>query len=252
METGETGIAVASRFFYVGSVVPWLRAGIGGVATQSNANTSFGPRGLELLERGASPQEALDILLRADAGRDGRQLGIVAPDGRSVTYTGSECTAWAGGRSGPGYAVQGNILAGEAVVAALEKGFLESKGFNGFGDRAIDVRVDDHADPLGEIARLTHLALVNDTWNRAWAAFTGKRFAEALPIQRTAVALAEQHAPGMLGEVVYDLAVILQANGAGDEAVGAARRAIGVNPRLREQALRDKDLETLRSRIVAP
>jgi uncharacterized Ntn-hydrolase superfamily protein len=288
-QTGETGIAVASRFFSVGSVVPWLRAGIGGVATQSNANTTYGPRGLELLERGASPREALDILLRSDPGRNGRQVGIVAPDGRSVTYTGSDCTAWAGGRSGPGYAVQGNILAGEVVVAALEKGFFDARGqplalrllaalvagdaaggdsrgrqsaalvvvrerggFNGFTDRAIDVRVDDHADPLGEIARLTRLALVNDTWNRAWAAFTEKRFAEALPRQREAVALAEQHAPGMLGEVVYDLAVILQANGASDEAVAAARRAIGLNPRLREQALRDKDLEAVRARIVAP
>lgn len=287
--TGELGIAVASRFFSVGSVVPWAKAGVGAVATQSNANTSYGPRGLELLAAGASPQEALAILLRADDGRDGRQVGIVSADGRGVTYTGRECTSWAGGRSGPNYAVQGNILAGEAVVAGLEKGFLESKGkplaerllaalvagdaaggdsrghqsaalvvvrehggFNGFGDRAIDVRVDDHADPIGEIARLTRLALVNDTWNQAWAAFTGKRFAEALPIQRRAVALAEQHAPGMLGEVVYDLAVILQANGASDEAVAAARRAIGLNPKLREQALRDKDLEAVRARIVAP
>jgi uncharacterized Ntn-hydrolase superfamily protein len=285
-EAGEVGVAVASRFFAVGSVVPWARAGSGAVATQSNANTTFGLRGLDLLSSDATPEEALTILLRADSGRDGRQVGIVAADGRSITYTGTNCTAWAGGRSGSGYAVQGNILAGESVVAALERGFLEAKGkplaerllaallagdaaggdsrghqsaallvarvgggYNGFTDRAIDVRVDDHADPMGEIARLTRLGLVNDTWNRAWAAFTSKRFADALSGQRQAVALAEAHAPGMLGEVVYDLAVILEANGRREEALAAVQRAIRLNPRLREQALRDKDLEALRSQL---
>ncbi len=285
-EAGELGIAVASRFFSVGSVVPWARAGVGAVATQSNANTSFGPRGLELLERGASAQETLGVLLRADAGRNGRQLGIVAPDGNSASYTGPSCTTWAGGRHGPGYAVQGNILIGEAVVAAMERGFLEAKGkplaerllaalqagdaaggdsrghqsaallvvrerggYNGFTDRAIDVRVDDHADPLGEIARLTRLGLVNDTWNRGWTAFTEKRYGDALPWQRKAVALAEQHTPGMLGEVVYDLAVILLANGAADESFAALERAISLNPKLRQQALHDDDLAALRALI---
>src|SRR5262245_43627680 len=103
-EAGEVGVAVASRFFAVGSVVPWAHAGVGAVATQSNANTTFGPRGLELLQRGTSARETLDVLLRADDGRDGRQVGIVSADGGSVTYTGTRCTAWAGGRSGPGYA----------------------------------------------------------------------------------------------------------------------------------------------------
>ncbi len=285
-EAGELGIAVASRFFSVGSVVPWARAGVGAVATQSNANTTFGPRGLELLERGASAQETLGVLLRADEGRNGRQVGVVAPDGGSATHTGPNCTTWAGGRHGPGYAVQGNILTGEAVVVAMERGFLDSKGkplaerllaalragdaaggdsrghqsaallvvrarggYNGFTDRAIDVRVDDHADPIAEIARLTRLGLVNDTWNRGWTAFTEKRYAEALPWQREALALAEQYAPGMLGEVVYDLAVILLANGAGDESVAALERAIGLNPKLRQAALHDDDLAALRPRL---
>ncbi len=286
-ESGELGIAVASRFFSVGSVVPWAKAGVGAVATQSNANTTYGVRGLNLLERGALPKEVLDALLRKDDGRDGRQVGIVSADGKGVTYTGKECTSWAGGRSGPGYAVQGNILTGEAVVVALEKGFLESKGkplaerllaaliagdaaggdsrghqsaallvvregggFNGFTDRAIDVRVDDHADPIGEIARLTRLGLVNDTWNRAWAAFTQKHYADALPLQQQALALAEKHATGMLGEVVYDYAVILKANGRNDEALAAVQRAVGLNPKLKVQALRDKDLEGLQLSMV--
>jgi uncharacterized Ntn-hydrolase superfamily protein len=284
-EAGEAGVAVASRFFAVGSVVPWARAGVGAVATQSNANTTFGPRGLELLERGVRPQEALDVLLRADSGRDRRQVGLVSADGASATYSGTGCTAWAGGRSGPGYAVQGNILAGEAVVAALEKRFLETKGrplaerlleallagdaaggdsrgrqsaailvvrdrggYNGFTDRAVDVRVDDHADPMGEIARLTRLALVNDSWNRGWTAFTEKRYPEALGWQRKTAEMAER-TPAMLPEVLYDLAVILQANGQGEEALNVVERAITLNPKLREQALRDDDLAPLRSRL---
>jgi uncharacterized Ntn-hydrolase superfamily protein len=284
-EAGEVGIAVASRFFAVGSVLPWARAGVGAVATQSNANTTFGPRGLELMERGVAAQEALDVLLRADSGRDGRQVGMVSADGGSATYSGPKCTAWAGGRKGPGYAAQGNILTGEPVVAALERRFLETKGrplaerlleallagdaaggdsrgrqsaailvvrerggYNGFTDRAVDVRVDDHADPMGEIARLTRLALVNDSWNRGWTAFTEKRYPEALRWQRKTVELAEK-VPTMLPEVVYDLAVILQANGQSDQALEAVERAIGLNPKLREQALRDEDLKALRDRL---
>jgi hypothetical protein len=110
--TGELGVAVASRFFAVGSVVPWAKAGVGAVATQSYANTTFGWRGLELLEQGLTPEEAIDKLTAADDDPARRQLGIVAADGKSATYTGAECLAWAGGRHGPNYAAQGNILAG--------------------------------------------------------------------------------------------------------------------------------------------
>lgn len=284
-ESGEVGVAVASRFFSVGSVVPWARAGVGAVATQSNANTSFGPRGLELLERGLGARETLDVLLRTDAGRDGRQVGVVTADGGSASHTGPRCTAWAGGRNGPGYAVQGNILAGEPVVAAMERRFLETRGqplalrlleallagdaaggdargrqsaallvarerggYNGFTDRAVDVRVDDHADPMGEIARLTRLALVNDNWNRGWTAFTGKQYPEALRWQRKTAELAES-APAMLPEVLYDLAVIQLANGATDEALATLKRALASNPKLRAQALKDDDLASVRSRI---
>ena len=124
----ELGIAVASRFFSVGSVVPWAKANVGAVATQSFSNTSFGWRGLELLEKGATPEEVMEILLRNDDDPDRRQVGIVSSDGKSITYTGIKCLPWAGGRSGPNYAIQGNILAGESVVTAMEKTFLETKG----------------------------------------------------------------------------------------------------------------------------
>ena len=241
---GEVGVAVASRFFSVGSVVPWGKGGIGAVATQASANTSFGPRGLELLERGASPKEIADILLRNDENPTRRQFAIVAADGRSVTYTGPNCTPWAGGRSGPDYAVQGNILAGEAVVVAMERGFLDTKGtladrmyaallagdakggdsrgkqsaalivlkpgtgFGGVDDRAIDIRVDDHPEPFKELGRLLDYAQMNYAWNSAWTLFTQKKYAEALPFQERAARLKPDNA-----EVSYDLAVIRAAAG---------------------------------------
>ncbi|MBI5442069.1 MAG: DUF1028 domain-containing protein, partial [Deltaproteobacteria bacterium] len=193
---GEVGVAVASRFFAVGTVVPWARASVGAVATQSSANTSFGPNGLDLMARGATAEEALKVLLRGDEGRDRRQVGLVTASGDSATYTGSGCNSWAGGRRGPNYAIQGNILTGEPVVAAVEKSFLANTGkplaerllaalaagdaaggdsrgrqsaallvcrakggYNGFTDRAVDVRVDDHADPFRELSRLVAMGV---------------------------------------------------------------------------------------------
>jgi uncharacterized Ntn-hydrolase superfamily protein len=284
-EAGELGVAVASRFFSVGSVVPWAQAGVGAAATQASANTSWGSRGLELLARGVSPDEVVAILTRGDEEREGRQFGIVRPDGGSATYTGPRCTAWAGGRSGPGYAVQGNILAGEAVVAALEGSFLDTKGqplalrlfaaleagdaaggdsrgrqsaallvvrdkggFNGFGDRAIDVRVDDHPDPIRELGRLARMGLVNDRWNQGWTAYRQKRHVDALRFQRETARLAEE-VPAMLPEVLYDYAVILGANGDVPAARGALDRALALNPRLRAQADADADLEPVRKAV---
>ncbi len=125
---GELGVAVASRFFAVGAVVPWAKAGVGAIATQASANTTYGPEGLALLASGKTAQETLEALLAKDDGRDRRQVGIVSATGASATYTGPGTTPWAGGRSGPDSAVQGNILAGEKVVAGLERAFEETKG----------------------------------------------------------------------------------------------------------------------------
>jgi uncharacterized Ntn-hydrolase superfamily protein len=283
---GELGVAVASRFFAVGSVVPFARAGIGAVATQANVNTTYGERGLELLREGLTPEEIVSVLTRADAGREARQLGVVAADGRSATYSGPGCNAWAGGRRGPSYAVQGNILTGEPVVAAMEKAFLASVGqrlalrlvaalrageeaggdsrgkqsaallvvrakggFNGYTDRAIDVRVDDGPDPVGELRRLADLAVVNDSWNQGWTAFTEKRHPDALRLQEETARLAENQ--GIFPEVLYDLAVIQVANGKGEEALATLRRAVSLNPKLAHQARVDKDLDPIRSRVDA-
>jgi len=279
-EAGEVGVAVASRFFAVGTVVPHAAADVGAVATQSYANTTFGPRGLELLRGGAGPEAVLKTLLDADDDPSRRQVGIVAADGGSVTYTGDGCLAWAGGRRGPGYAAQGNILTGPEVVEAMEKAFLDSKGkplaerlylaiaagdaaggdsrgkqsaalvvvragggYGGYTDRAVDLRVDDHAEPIVELGRLVGLALVNDTWNRGWSAFTAKDYPEALRRQEQAAARAE--GTSMYPEVLYDLAVIRLANSDRDGALAALRQAVTLNPKLRKAALADGDLGDL-------
>ena len=276
--TNELGVAVASRFFAVGGVVPFAAAGVGAVATQANANMSFGPRALELLERGVKPQEAMRVLLRDDPTAKQRQVAIVGADGTSVTYTGTETNAWAGGRNGPNYAVQGNILAAEGVVVAMEKAFLETKGtlarrmyaalsageaaggdsrgkqsaallvvkeragYNGGSDRAIDIRVDDHPEPFIELGRLLNMGEMNYAWNEGWTAFTEKRYAEALVAQERAVALQPE-----LPELVYDLAVIRLAAGKRAEALQALEKALRLNPKLKKQASADRDLEALRA-----
>jgi uncharacterized Ntn-hydrolase superfamily protein len=275
--TGELGVAVASRFFAVGSVVPWARADVGAVATQSFANTSFGWRALELLELGAGPEEALAILLHNDDDPDRRQLGIVAADGRSETYTGKGCIPWAGGRNGPNYAVQGNILTGEDVVLAMEKTFLETggtlaerlyaallagdskggdsrgkqsaallivkknAGYGGYTDRAIDIRVDDHPDPFGELGRLLNYAQMNYAWNEGWTLFTRKKGAEAVPHLERALRLAPENP-----ELLYDMALIYVSAGRSEDALAALEKALRLNPKLRQQASTDTDLDALR------
>ncbi len=191
--TQQLGIAVQSKFIAVGAVVPWAKAGVGAVATQSYANTTFGPRGLEMIEKGVKPDEVLAKLLEADPGKERRQAGIVDAKGRSATFTGKECLAWAGGVSGENFCAQGNILAGEDVVKNMAKAWKESTGdlgerliaalqagqdaggdvrgmqsaallivregwgYAGLNDRYRDVRVDDHAEPIKELKRVYEL-----------------------------------------------------------------------------------------------
>lgn len=275
--TGELGVAVASRFFAVGSVVPWARADIGAVATQSFANTTFGWRGLELLEKGASPEEIVGILLRNDPNPARRQFGIVAADGKSATYTGKDCVPWAGGRSGANYAAQGNILAGEGVVVAMESTYVHTNGtlaerlyaalvagdrmggdsrgkqsaalivvkknagYSGYTDRAIDIRVDDHPEPFKELGRLLEYAQMNYAWNEAWTLFRQQKAVEGLPHMEHAAHLAPKNP-----EVLYDLAVIRLATGKETEALDALRQALAANPKLKSQARGDSDLGKLR------
>src|SRR5437764_10217035 len=127
-QAGESGIAVQSKFLAVGAVVPWAKAGVGAIATQSFANTSYGPRGLELLGQGKTAEATLKQLTGGDEGAAVRQVGIIDANGEAATFTGDKCNAWAGGKIGKFYACQGNLLAGEAVVTEMAKAFENAKG----------------------------------------------------------------------------------------------------------------------------
>ncbi len=192
-QAGESGIAVQSKFLAVGAVVPWAKAGAGAIATQSWANTSYGPRGLELLASGLSVQETLAQLIGEDDGRASRQVGIVGVDGQPATFTGDQCFPWAGGQVGEHYTCQGNILVGKDTVLAMARTFGQTTGrlcdrlvaalaagqaaggdsrgqqsaallvvrqgggYGGFNDRFIDLRVDDHPQPINELQRILQL-----------------------------------------------------------------------------------------------
>src|ERR687887_2071311 len=127
-ENGDVGVAVQSRYFAVGAVVPWGRAGVGAVATQAAGRAAYGPEILDLLARGLEPAEAIEHALADDERRETRQLGVVDARGRAAAFTGSECNEWAGHATGPGYAAQGNILAGERVVTEMARAFEETTG----------------------------------------------------------------------------------------------------------------------------
>ncbi|MBD3368814.1 DUF1028 domain-containing protein [Candidatus Fermentibacteria bacterium] len=191
--TGEAGVAVASRVLAVGHIVPWAEPGAGALATQALANAGFGPLGIGLLDDGFTAVEVEDSLRRSDPDIEQRQLGVVDMSGRSASLTGSETLDWAGGLSGPGYAVQGNILVGPEVVADMETAFLETEGplarrllsalragdlaggdkrgkqsaailvvrpgggYQRSSDLLVDIRVDDHTDPVSELIRIYEL-----------------------------------------------------------------------------------------------
>ena len=189
----EWGIAVQSKFLGVGAVVPWAKAGVGAVATQSYANTAYGPKGLELMAQGKTAQEVLEILIADDPEREMRQFGLIDAEGNAASFTGKECYDWAGGLTGAHFAAQGNILVDEKTVNAMGRVFEETQGtlaarllaaldagqeaggdsrgkqsaalfvvkeaggYGGFNDRYVDLRVDDHPDPIKELIRLYQL-----------------------------------------------------------------------------------------------
>jgi len=187
------GIAVASKFPAVGAVVPWAIAGAGAVATQSYANTTFGPQGLALMSEGKSAQATIDTLLAEDDERDMRQVGIVDKEGKAASYTGKKCLSWAGGKVGKHFAAQGNILTGPETIDAMVDAFQGTTGdlpdrlfasllagdraggdrrgkqsaailvvkpeggYGGFNDRWLDYRVDDHEDPIPRLGELIEM-----------------------------------------------------------------------------------------------
>ncbi len=189
-ETKDLGVAVASKFIAVGAIVPWAKANVGAIATQALANVSYGPRGLELLSKGYSARKVIETLVSDDPLRDERQIGIVDSKGEAAAFTGKKCFEYAGHIVGDGYAVQGNILAGSEVLEEMAKAFERTKGelvdkllaaleagdraggdrrgkqsaailvvrekggYGGYTDKYVDLRVDDHKEPVLELKRL--------------------------------------------------------------------------------------------------
>ena len=207
LEAGQWGVSVQSKFLSVGSVVPWAEPHVGAIATQAYANPRYGPQGLELLREGLSAQEVVDRLTGADDGRDHRQLGIVDAQGNAASYTGKECMDWAGGRTGAGYAAQGNILVSAETVDALAETFEATAGkplavrlidclaaaqeaggdsrgqqssallvverdggYARMSDVVVELRVEDHERPIEELRRIyvLHDEIFGKTPRRLW------------------------------------------------------------------------------------
>ena len=275
--TQELGVAVQSRAFSVGMAVPWAEAGVGAIATQATTNESFGPMGLGRLRSGDSAPEALWRLVDSDSGSAHRQIGIVDAHGRSAGFTGKLCSEWAGGVTGPGYAIQGNILAGEGVVKGMERAFLETRGelaerllaalvagqaaggdrrgmesaallvvrpseeYPEYRTRYVDLRVEDHKDPINELVRvyrilegqrlaeahLRYAGLYERTGRKDLAAIERDRVGQALG---RALTRTDNDASTLNG-----LAWICATNNVHlDEALAAAERASALEPKSAE------------------
>lgn len=216
--TGDLGIAVASRYFAVGAVVPWADAGVGAVATQASVNVGYGPRALELLRNGLTAQQVMDKLFAEDTfpGKDGRQLAIVDARGNIAVFTGDAANAWRGHVKGKTWSAQGNILVGQHVVEAMGRAFDQTNdelaeklyaalkagdeaggdsrgrqsasilvvrktgGRNTNNDRYVFVNVDDHQDPMGELRRLMNIQMTINHGGAVNRALTANDFATAL------------------------------------------------------------------------
>jgi uncharacterized Ntn-hydrolase superfamily protein len=275
----EVGCAVQSKYFAVGNVVPWARAGVGAVATQAAGVAAYGPRALDELAAGASPAEAIERVLAGDGERETRQLGAVTAAGEAASFTGAGCLAWAGHRTGPGYAVQGNILAGEAVAEEMERAFLETAGELAHRlvaaleagqaaggdsrgqqsaavvveregasaetrervDRVCDLRVDDHPEPISELRRLLG---IHERWDALRRASVHHR---AGAYERGVEILAAAHERfGDDATVLYDLACYEALAGRLDQARAHLERSLALEPSYAPMAATDQDLEALR------
>ena len=280
LEAGEVGCAVQSKYFAVGAVVPWAKAGVGAVATQAAGVAAYGPRALAELERGSSPEGALEQVLAEDDARETRQLGIVTAEGLAASFTGRECNAWAGDVQGPGFAAQGNILAGEPVVSEMARAYEETpgrlawrlmaaleaaeaaggdrrgrqsaaivversgaaaEGPEGLG-RVVDLRVDDHPEPVEELRRLLR---IHDQWRvvtESMAFYERGEYAQGID---AILAGIEEGEPSAV--VLYQLACFESLAGRRDDAVEHLRRSIAKDPSMREAALADSDFDPLRA-----
>jgi uncharacterized Ntn-hydrolase superfamily protein len=278
-KTGEVGVAVQSKYFAVGAVVPWARAGVGAVATQALGLARYGPLLLDALSRGDRPADALKAALAEDAMAARRQVAVVRADGEAASHTGDGCQPWAGGRSGPGFAAQGNILAGpevveemaraftvsagslaERLVSALEAGqaaggdsrgqqsaavLVEQAGYHAVGsegiDRLVDLRVDDHPQPIAELRRLLGLRLRQELSSRAMRFYNNSDFRAAAAVMAEGNARFPNSA-----DVLYNLACFESLAGKKEDALHHLVESITLDSSFRTLAARDSDFDPVR------
>jgi len=262
--TKDLGVAVHSRYFSVGSVVPWAEAEVGAIATQSFVNVSYGPQGLQLLMKGLTINEVIQRLTSQDKAKDFRQLGIVDSKGNVAVFTGKKCLKWAGSKIGKNYATLGNILAGEEVVSNMGKRFESTEddlarklvaaleggeeaggdirgkqsasllvvrkggGRGGYGDRYIDLRVEDHTNPVGELKRLLDLTRVYCLIDESEDKFTAGNLENALSTIRKAISLNPN-----IDDAHINLAIICLKLERKEEAFRAFKEALRINPKLK-------------------
>jgi len=275
-QTGEVGVAVASKYFAVGAVVPWAKAGIGAIATQSYVNFDYGIIGLELLEAGLTPQQVIDSLIAGDSGYERRQVGVIDVRGNAATYTGPGCLNWAGGKVGRNCVAQGNILVSDSVVNNMIEAFEKTNGdladklmaallagdaaggdsrgkqsaalyvaADNEGlryDRKIDIRVDDSPEPFAELNRIYKIAKALSHLDAAGNYYRQGELTMAVREARRAVELGPD-----LPETYYDLACYLALAGQFDEALASIGTAIEKSPRFKSMAAGDSDLDGLRT-----
>lgn len=259
--TGDLGVAVQSHWFSVGSVVPWAEAGVGAVATQSFVEPSYGPKGLALMKQGAVPADALERLLAADAQRDVRQVAMVDAKGRVAAHTGAKCIPAASHHIGDGYTTEANLMLTGEVPDAMASAFEAATGplaermlaaldaAQGVGgdargkqsaailvvkakasdkpwtDRIVDLRVEDHPEPLKELRRLLTLHRAYELMNRGDDASAEGKMEDALKAYGNARAMVPEN-----DEFVFWTAVALCANGRTDDALPLFAKAFRMNP----------------------
>ncbi|HTU01687.1 MAG TPA: DUF1028 domain-containing protein [Candidatus Sulfotelmatobacter sp.] len=265
--TGQLGVAVQSHWFSVGGTVPWAEAGVGAVATQAFAEPEYGPKGLDLLRRGAAPEKALADLLKADDGREVRQVGIVDSKGRATAHTGARCMEHAGHSIGPGFTAQANMMAGPGIWQAMAEAYeassascdlaerllraLEAAQRIGgdirgqqsacilvvsaastgkpWQDRLFDLRVEDSEHPIEELRRLVGIQRAYASMNAGDAHLAASRVTEALAAYGAALDLAPSNQ-----EIRFWSALTMADGGMVDEALPALGALFDAEPRWRE------------------
>jgi uncharacterized Ntn-hydrolase superfamily protein len=282
-EVGEVGVAVQSKYFAVGAVVPWARAGVGAAATQAAGVAVYGLRLLQELEAQAEPDVAIATVLQSDDERETRQLGVVTADGRAAAFTGERCLPWAGHLVGPDFACQGNILAGEAVVAEMARAFTDTSGelaerlvaaleagqaaggdrrgqqsaalmVERVGaaaerrdgvDRICDLRVDDHEEPIAELRRLLDIHQRWDLMRRSLVHYERKDYARGIEVVE-----AELERFPDDGMLLYTLACYESLAQRRDRALAHLQQAVELDPQYREAARDDEDFAPLREDVA--